>query len=124
MFRGLTISLWLGSALEADTASGLPDVIQHIRGASQSGDAMRVMRDVYANNQRFTFPAFHARAEYLKKILGVPDRQQFALTENAHKPNGLEVDSAWRAFFDRWFQSTKRARLQRTYLPFAPEVNR
>jgi hypothetical protein len=38
------------------------------------------------------------------RFLGVPDRLQFVLTSNGHKPNGPEVDSAWRAFLDRWLQ--------------------
>ena len=42
------------------------------------------------------------RAKEVYRLLGVPDRLQFVLTSNGHKPNGPDVDSAWRAFLDRW----------------------
>ena len=57
----------VGPALAADTAPGLRTVIEQVRGAYRSADAMRVMRDVYASDRYFTFPRFHATAEYLKK---------------------------------------------------------
>src|SRR5438270_4798668 len=50
----------------AETDPSLDTVIQRVRGAYRSGEAMRVMRDVYANDRYFTFPRFHATAEYLK----------------------------------------------------------
>ena len=43
------------------------DGIGQVRGGYRSADAMRVMRDVYASDRYFTFPRFHATAEYLKK---------------------------------------------------------
>jgi len=67
MFRWLAISLCLGPAVAADTAPTLPNVIEQVRGAYRSADAMRVMREVYASDRYFTFPRFHATAEYLKK---------------------------------------------------------
>src|SRR6185436_1572545 len=54
---------------------------------------------------------YYQRAKEVYQLLAVPDRLQFVLTANGHKPNGAEVDSAWRAFFDRWLQP-KRANLQ------------
>jgi hypothetical protein len=47
---------------------------------------------------------YYNRAKEVYRLLGVPDRLQFVLTANGHKPNGPEVDSEWRAFFDRWLQ--------------------
>src|SRR4051812_29027420 len=67
MFRWLAISLWFGTALAADTAPDLSSVIEKVRGGYRSADAMRVMREVYASDRYFTFPRFHATAEYLKK---------------------------------------------------------
>src|SRR5207237_8147411 len=49
----------------AETDPSLDTVIQRVRGAYRSGEAMRVMRDVYATDRFFTFPRFHATAEYL-----------------------------------------------------------
>src|SRR4051812_1323257 len=66
MFRWLAISLSLGAALAADSAPTLPNVIDKVRAAYRSADAMLVMRDVYASDRYFTFPRFHATAEYLK----------------------------------------------------------
>jgi hypothetical protein len=36
----------------------------------------------------------------------VPERIQYASTNNGHKPNGPEADTAWRAFFERWLKQT------------------
>lgn len=47
---------------------------------------------------------YYNRAKEVCRLLGVPDRLQFVLTANGHKPNGPEVDAAWRAFLDRWLQ--------------------
>ena len=54
------------------------------------------------------------------RLLGVPDRLQFALTANGHQPNGPEVDPEWRAFFDRWLQP-KPAPVPQTYLRYLEE---
>ena len=67
MSRWLTIWLCLGPSLAAETAPGLPEVIERVRGGYRSADAMRVMRDVYASDRYFTFSRFHGTAEYLKK---------------------------------------------------------
>src|SRR5205807_10020775 len=58
--------LLVAPALAAETDPSLDTVIQRVRGAYRSGEAMRVMRDVYASDRFFTFPRFHATAEYLK----------------------------------------------------------
>lgn len=62
----LTVFVICGSALAADTNPGLHTVIREIRTAYQSDHAMQVMREVYASDRFFTFPRFHATAEYLK----------------------------------------------------------
>src|SRR5205085_1131775 len=48
-------------------AASLPTVIDQVRGGYRSAEAMGLMRDVYASDRYFTFPRFHATAEYLKK---------------------------------------------------------
>ena len=58
------LCLMLSPALAA--GADLTRVIEQVRGAYQSEEAMRVMRDVYANDRYFTFPRFHATAEYLR----------------------------------------------------------
>jgi len=63
--RALAILL-VAPALAADWGPRLEAVIDSIRGEYRSADAMRVMREVYANDRYFTFPRFHATAEYLK----------------------------------------------------------
>jgi hypothetical protein len=52
-------------ALAADQPS-LQTVIEQVGRGYRSGEAMRVMGDVYASDRYFTFPRFHATAEYLK----------------------------------------------------------
>jgi len=44
------------------------------------------------------------RAREVYRLLGVPDRLQFVLTEDGHKPNGPAIDPAWQAFFERWLK--------------------
>jgi hypothetical protein len=65
---------------------------------------------------------YYQRAKEVYRLLGVPDRLQFLLTTNGHKPNGPEVDREWRAFFERWLRPkpapVKAARAQ------AQEANR
>jgi len=46
------------------------------------------------------------RAREVYRLLGVPERIEYASTNNGHKPNGPEVDAAWRAFFERWLKKT------------------
>lgn len=60
------LMLCCGTAMAAETASSLPVVLERIRAGYRSDDAMKVMRDVYASDRYFTFPKFHANAEYLK----------------------------------------------------------
>src|SRR5436190_12659820 len=59
--------LIVGPARAADRDFSLQAVIEQVRGAYRSADAMRVMREVYASDRYFTFPRFHSTAEYLKK---------------------------------------------------------
>ena len=65
MFRRLAL-LAVGGALAVGAQPNLQTVIEKVRSEYRSADAMRVMRDVYANDRYFTFPRFHATAEYLK----------------------------------------------------------
>ncbi|MGH9719095.1 MAG: dienelactone hydrolase family protein, partial [Bryobacteraceae bacterium] len=44
------------------------------------------------------------RAKEVYQLLGIPDRIQFVLTDDGHKPNGPEMDPAWRNFFERWLK--------------------
>jgi hypothetical protein len=60
------VFLLLAPAASAQTSPSLETVIQQVRGAYRSDDAMRVMREVYAGDRYFTFPRFQATAEYLK----------------------------------------------------------
>ena len=65
--RLVFLVLALAPALAAaGEGPNLPAVIEQVRGAWKSEEAMRVMSDVYASDRYFTFPRFHATAEYLK----------------------------------------------------------
>jgi hypothetical protein len=46
---------------------GLPALVEQTDRAWRSADAMRTVRDVYANDRFFTFPRFRETAEYLKR---------------------------------------------------------
>jgi hypothetical protein len=50
----------------AQTNPNLDALIEQVRAAWHTDQAMRIMRDVYANDRFFTFPRFEATAEYLK----------------------------------------------------------
>ena len=63
---------------------------------------------------------YYNRAKEVYRMLGVPDRLQFVLTANGHKPNGPPVDPEWRAFFDRWL-APKPAPMPETYLRYLEE---
>src|SRR5450432_1250837 len=65
MSRSL-VFLLLWPALAADTEPSLQTVIEQVGRGYRSAEAMRVMGDVYASDRYFTFPRFHATAEYLK----------------------------------------------------------
>src|SRR5437773_688016 len=82
MFRWATLLL-LGPALVAETDPSLETVIQQVRGAYRSGEAMRVMGDVYANDRYFTFPRFHATAEYLKNRMQQAGLSSIELVETS-----------------------------------------
>ena len=44
------------------------------------------------------------RAREVFELLGIPERIQFVLTNDGHKPNGPEIDPAWKSFFERWLK--------------------
>ncbi|MEX2261365.1 MAG: dienelactone hydrolase family protein [Bryobacteraceae bacterium] len=48
------------------------------------------------------------RALEVYKLLGIPERIQFASTNDGHKANGPSIDRAWRAFFERWLKKDWR----------------
>lgn len=48
------------------------------------------------------------RAREVFKLVGVPERIQFVLTDDGHQPNGPEIDPAWRNFFERWLKPPQR----------------
>ncbi len=62
----LCVFLLLAPAAASQTGPSLEAVIQQVRDAYRSDDAMRVMREVYAGDRFFTFPRFLATADYLK----------------------------------------------------------
>jgi dienelactone hydrolase len=46
------------------------------------------------------------RAKEVYTLLGIPERIQFVLTTDGHKPNGPAIDPAWQEFFERWLRRT------------------
>jgi dienelactone hydrolase len=46
------------------------------------------------------------RAREVYHLLGVSERIQYVSTNNGHKPNGPDIDPAWRAFFGQWLKQT------------------
>ena len=44
------------------------------------------------------------RAKEVYTLLGIPERIQFASTNDGHKPNGPQIDPAWQNFFERWLK--------------------
>jgi dienelactone hydrolase len=46
------------------------------------------------------------RAREVYTLLGVPQRIQYVSTNNGHKPNGPDIDPAWRTFFERWLKQS------------------
>jgi len=44
------------------------------------------------------------RAKEVYRLLGAPERIEFALTTDGHKPNGPAIDPAWQGFFERWLK--------------------
>jgi dienelactone hydrolase len=49
------------------------------------------------------------RAREVYRLLGVPERLQFVLTQDGHKPNGPAIDPAWQSFLGRWLKDGRRA---------------
>src|SRR5947209_5593933 len=62
----LMLATGLAAPVQSAAQPPLTTLIEQVRGGYQSAEAMQVMRDVYANDRYFTFPRFHATAEYLK----------------------------------------------------------
>ena len=62
----LCVFLLLAPAATPQSSPSLEAVIQQVRDAYRSDDAMRVMREVYAGDRFFTFPRFLDTADYLK----------------------------------------------------------
>ena len=44
------------------------------------------------------------RALEVYKLLGIPERIRFVSTADGHKPNGPNIDPAWKAWFERWLK--------------------
>ena len=44
------------------------------------------------------------RAREVYRLLGVPERIQFASTADGHKANGPNIDKAWQSFIERWLK--------------------
>ena len=49
---------------------------------------------------------YYNRAREVYALLGVPERIQFASTNDGHHANGPNIDPAWRQFFERWLKQT------------------
>jgi dienelactone hydrolase len=48
---------------------------------------------------------YYNRAAEVYRLLGVPERLRFVLTEDGHHANGPAIDPAWRAFLERFLRS-------------------
>lgn len=44
------------------------------------------------------------RAREVYRLLGVPERIEFASTADGHRANGPNIDPAWQGFFERWLK--------------------
>jgi dienelactone hydrolase len=49
---------------------------------------------------------YYNRAKEVYQLLGIPERIDFVSTGDGHKPNGPNIDPAWKAFFERWLKKT------------------
>jgi hypothetical protein len=47
---------------------------------------------------------YFERAREVYELLGARQKIGFALTGDGHKPNGPNIDPAWRNFFERWLK--------------------
>jgi dienelactone hydrolase len=47
---------------------------------------------------------YYNRAEEVYKLLGIPNKLRFVLTDNGHHANGPDMDPAWRTFLDRYLK--------------------
>ena len=66
-------------------------------GGSQSEDSGRHADDLQSWG-------YFNRAREVYQLLGVPERIQFVSTNDGHRPNGPNIDPAWKAFFERWLK--------------------
>lgn len=70
MLRRSLALLVAATALSAPTRNpALPALIDALRNEIRPDEAMDFMRKVYANDRFFTFPRFHATAEYLRSAM-------------------------------------------------------
>jgi len=47
---------------------------------------------------------YYNRAEEVYRLLGIPERLRFVLTNNGHHANGPDIDPAWRTFLDQYLR--------------------
>src|SRR6202011_1799254 len=48
---------------------------------------------------------YYNRAKEVYRLLGVPDRLRFVLTNDGHHANGPAIDPEWRAFLERYLRA-------------------
>jgi dienelactone hydrolase len=46
------------------------------------------------------------RAKEVYSLLGIPERLEFASTNDGHAATGPHIDPAWQSFFERWLKQT------------------
>jgi hypothetical protein len=47
---------------------------------------------------------YYNRAEEVYRLLGIPEKLRFVLTEDGHHANGPAIDPAWRDFLERFLR--------------------
>jgi dienelactone hydrolase len=47
---------------------------------------------------------YYNRTEEVYKLLGIPDKLRFVLTDNGHHANGPDIDPAWRTFLNQYLK--------------------
>ncbi|MGH9614122.1 MAG: hypothetical protein ACRD4P_13690, partial [Bryobacteraceae bacterium] len=73
--------LTIGAAAAQTANPSLGDLIGKIGDGVQTDQAMGVMRDAYASDRHFTFPAFQKTAEYLRERMGAIGLKDVELVE-------------------------------------------
>jgi dienelactone hydrolase len=48
------------------------------------------------------------RAKEVYALLGVPDKIEFALTNDGHRATGPAIDAAWQTFIEKWLGRTSK----------------